>query len=330
MIVRRAAAVLGVLGLVVPLAACGSTPEVEGSAYPDWDAVDEEMLHRLDAELDRLFEGLVAVDPWRSYAWLDEDAGPSGVSYIHMRAGDKTLGWQSRVALVGNPPAVVHRRSSAYEGLMIDYVHYPGESVDYFVLGDAFLDLAPTRWVAREYSPYAPENELAMGLGGLCLVEGLGDACHINDAIYYTEHSDAADRVRRDVTVAEDGSVQVRTEVTLDALIEAVVISVADELLAEWTDEALQTLVPTSFWLDPDGGLLKIEVNGIVPLVDGRDDLYIQAGFESTGLASSADVPPLPPRDEITYVSADEWDAIQVEIDERIMERRRADRGRPE
>lgn len=324
---RPVVAALGALAVVVPLAACGSTPTVEGSAYPDWDAVDEEMFHRLDDELDRLFEGFDAMDPFRSDAWIGEDTGPSGVSYVHMRVGDNTLGWQSRVALVGNPPAVVYRRSSAFEGLMIDYVHYPGDSVDYFVLGDAFTDLAPTRWVGRQWSPYSPDNALAMGLGGLCLVEGLGDACHINDAIYYTENSEAAERARRDVTVDEDGAVHVRTEVTLDAMLEAGVIDVSEEVLVEWTDEAFATLVPASFWLDAEGMLRKIEVNGVVPLVDGEDDLYIQAGFESTGPASGEDVPQLPSADEITYVSKAEWDAMLDVINDRIVERRRAERG---
>lgn len=323
---RRLAAVVGALAVVAPLAACGGEQEyLTGAAYPDWAGVDVEMELRVDEQLERVREYFRSIDPFVAHAFAGRDTGVAAVVYQHVEAGDRTLAWQSDIAVVGDPPAIVFRRSTAYEGMMIDFVHYAGDSFDYVVVGDAFLDLAPSRWVAVGNSWFDPYGARA-GQVDICTLEGFEEACEIVAAIAYTEQSEQADLVRRDVVVDDNGGVQVRTQITLESLIEEEVLDVAPEYLSTWTEEALQSLLPTTFWLDPSGALLKIEVNGVVPLLEGENDMFVQLGFESVGVATSADIPEPPARAEVTILTAAEWTELFNAMDERVEARRRADR----
>lgn len=309
--------------LLVAGSVAGCAPTVHGSAHPDWTAVDAAMAERFDHELDRLFDSLDAIDPFTS----DAEPAVTGVSYTHMQFDVREVRVQSEVIMVGNPVSVVARRSSAYTGLMIDRVHVAGDLVDYLLLGDAYVDLAPTPWVQAPSTINHDEDSPFLAFLNLCFVEGFDGVCNINNAIYYTEQSDAADRMRKSVTVDNDGGVHARTEVTFAAAIQAGAVLADDDVVAMWSEEMLESFIPVSFWLDPEGRFVKIELNGTVQGTGDISDVTLQVGFEVTGVATEADIPARPAPEDVTVLTRDDLADFYARMEEILMERIRAEQG---
>lgn len=310
---RRPRAV--VVGAAVALAVAGTAvggcapPPVTGQAVPDWQAVQENQDVRFEAQLDALAASITAADSFTR----DVDTDVAGVAYTHATFGEDTLDNQIFVAIHGNPPTLFQQQTDAEAGATLDEIHLPGDQWDYYLLGERFTSLAPTRWVRM---PTSYQGQPVNPLGTLCATAGFYHACFLHDMIRLTAESDRGADVRRLVSVSDDGTVHSQTEVTLQALLDTgQVLSFTDELLAQFSDEMRQSLIPVHFWQDADGNLLKMEMNGVFEGDGAAGDLEVQTGFEVTGLGSGVETPALPPEWDITTIDTADgvaafWDGV--------------------
>lgn len=307
---RSLAAALGA-GLVLVLAGCTTEP-VGGDAYPDWDVVDTRAAERFDAQLALLESVIESSSPFRS----DSSTDTTGVSYVHATYGDKDTGSQSVVAIRGNPASVFIQQTDADDGFTIDTLHVGGESVDYLLLGEGYSSLAPTPWVqVPTVYGHPGEDDLVAGLRTMCFVDGFQTVCEVRDAILATAASEQGASMRRFVRTEDDGTVLSETEVTLaSVLADGMIIAIPPEISDEFSDEMLESFIPVSMWQDPEGRLLKMELNGTVRGTDGAEDLVVQVGFEITGKATRKNFPPAPDRADVTVVPEDQIAAFYTEM----------------
>jgi len=297
---RRPLAAVAAVGVLLGLGACSPEP-VRGEAFPDWDAVDVAATERFTAQMDLLDSHILESSPFTT----GETTDITGVTYTHATFGEDTSAGQSVVAVSGNPASLFTQQNDPGTGRTIDMLHVGGDSWDYLLLGDGLDTDIETPWV-RFPTLYGSLGIL--GDNAMCYVLGFSTVCDVRDAINATEASDAGPSMRRTVTSSRDGEVLSQTEVTLQSILDAEMLSMPESLTAMLTDTMLSTLVPVNLWQDADGALLKIEMNGVVPGEGDVPDLVLQLGFEITGTAARDDVPPAPELDDVTTLSETERD----------------------
>lgn len=297
---RRPLAAVAAVGVLLGLGACSPEP-VRGEAFPDWDAVDVAATERFTAQMDLLDSHILESSPFTT----GETTDITGVTYTHATFGEDTSAGQSVVAVSGNPASLFTQQNDPGTGRTIDMLHVGGDSWDYLLLGDGLDTDIDTPWV-RFPTLYGSLGIL--GDNAMCYVLGFSTVCDVRDAINATEASDAGPSMRRTVTSSRDGEVLSQTEVTLQSILDAEMLSMPESLTAMLTDTMLSTLVPVNLWQDADGALLKIEMNGVVPGEGDVPDLVLQLGFEITGTAARDDVPPAPELDDVTTLSETERD----------------------
>ena len=297
---RRLLTTAAVVGMLLGVGACSPEP-VRGEAFPDWDAVDVAATERFTAQMDLLDSHILESSPFTT----GETTDITGVTYTHATFGEDTSAGQSVVAVSGNPASLFTQQNDPGTGRTIDMLHVGGDSWDYLLLGDGLDTDIDTPWV-RFPTLYGSLGIL--GDNAMCYVLGFSTVCDVRDAINATEASDAGPSMRRTVTSSRDGEVLSQTEVTLQSILDAEMLSMPESLTAMLTDTMLSTLVPVNLWQDADGALLKIEMNGVVPGEGDVPDLVLQLGFEITGTAARDDVPPAPELDDVTTLSETERD----------------------
>lgn len=297
---RRLGAAAATLALLLSAGAC-SPGTVRGEAFPDWEAVDTAATARFAAQMELLDSHILTSSPFTTAATTDI----TGVSYSHATFGEDTVAGQSVVALSGNPVSLFTQQNDPGTGRTIDVLHVGGDSWDYLLLGDGLNTDITTPWV-RFPTLYGSLGTL--GEDAMCLVLGFSTVCDVRDAVSATEESEAGASMRRSVRTTRDGSVLSQTEVTLQSILDAELLTMPPTLSGTLTDTMLTTLVPVSLWQDPEGGLLKVEMNGVVPGSDGVPDLVVQLGFEITGTAARDDVPSTPDLADVTTLTDDERD----------------------
>ena len=297
---RRPLAAVAAVGVLLGLGACSPEP-VRGEAFPDWDAVDVAATERFTAQMDLLDSHILESSPFTT----GETTDITGVTYTHATFGEDTSAGQSVVAVSGNPASLFTQQNDPGTGRTIDMLHVGGDSWDYLLLGDGLDTDIDTPWV-RFPTLYGSLGIL--GDNAMCYVLGFSTVCDVRDAIDATEASDAGPSMRRTVTSSRDGEVLSQTEVTLQSILDAEMLSMPESLTEMLTDTMLSTLVPVNLWQDADGALLKIEMNGVVPGEGDVPDLVLQLGFEITGTAARDDVPPAPELDDVTTLSETERD----------------------
>lgn len=297
---RRPLAAVAAVGVLLGLGACSPEP-VRGEAFPDWDAVDVAATERFTAQMDLLDSHILESSPFTT----GETTDITGVTYTHATFGEDTSAGQSVVAVSGNPASLFTQQNDPGTGRTIDMLHVGGDSWDYLLLGDGLDTDIDTPWV-RFPTLYGSLGIL--GDNAMCYVLGFSTVCDVRDAINATEASDAGPSMRRTVTSSRDGEVLSQTEVTLQSILDAEMLSMPESLTEMLTDTMLSTLVPVNLWQDADGALLKIEMNGVVPGEGDVPDLVLQLGFEITGTAARDDVPPAPELDDVTTLSETERD----------------------
>lgn len=300
----------GLLGVAVAtVAALGGCAQqtVPGEGFPDWEAVERNDEARFEAQLDALAAAITRADPFAN----EVDTDVAGVAYVHAVFGEDTLDTQYFVAIHGSPPAMYYQQTEAVAGATIDEVHLPGAQYDYYLLGEHFAGLAPTSWVRM---PSIYDASTPYELGSLCEVAGFYQACFLHEMIELTAESGAD--VRRLVSVESDGTVHSQTEITLQALLDTdEIVRIDDDVVAEFPDAMLESLIPVHFWQDAEGNLIKMEMNGVFEGDEVSGDLLMQVGFEVTGLGSAVEVPTLPPEWDVTTIEGDEqitafWDQV--------------------
>lgn len=296
----RLGAVATSVALLLGAAAC-SPGTVRGEAFPDWEDVDTAATARFAAQMDLLDSHILTSSPFTTAATTDI----TGVTYSHATFGEETVAGQSVVALSGNPASLFTRQNDPGTGRTIDVLHVGGDSWDYLLLGDGLDTEITTPWV-RFPTLYGSLGIL--GENAMCLVLGFSTVCDVRDAISATEESEAGASMRRSVRTTRDGSVLSQTEVSLQSVLDVQLLTMPDSLYSMLTDTMLSSLVPVSLWQDEDGGLLKVEMNGVVPGSDDVPDLVVQLGFEITGTAARDDVPPAPDLADVTTLTDDERD----------------------
>jgi len=297
---RRPLVAAAVVGVLLGVGACSPEP-VRGEAFPDWDAVDVAATERFTAQMDLLDSHILESSPFTT----GETTDITGVTYTHATFGEDTSAGQSVVAVSGNPASLFTQQNDPGTGRTIDMLHVGGDSWDYLLLGDGLDTDIDTPWV-RFPTLYGSLGIL--GDNAMCYVLGFSTVCDVRDAINATEASDAGPSMRRTVTSSRDGEVLSQTEVTLQSILDAEMLSMPESLTAMLTDTMLSTLVPVNLWQDADGALLKVEMNGVVPGEGDVPDLVLQLGFEITGTAARDDVPPAPELDDVTTLSETERD----------------------
>jgi hypothetical protein len=297
---RRLLTTAAVVGMLLGVGACSPEP-VRGEAFPDWDAVDVAATERFTAQMDLLDSHILESSPFTT----GETTDITGVTYTHATFGEDTSAGQSVVAVSGNPASLFTQQNDPGTGRTIDMLHVGGDSWDYLLLGDGLDTDIDTPWV-RFPTLYGSLGIL--GDNAMCYVLGFSTVCDVRDAINATEASDAGPSMRRTVTSSRDGEVLSQTEVTLQSILDAEMLSMPESLTEMLTDTMLSTLVPVNLWQDADGALLKIEMNGVVPGEGDVPDLVLQLGFEITGTAARDDVPPAPELDDVTTLSETERD----------------------
>lgn len=297
---RRPLVAAAVVGMLLGLGACSPEP-VRGEAFPDWDAVDVAATERFTAQMDLLDSHILESSPFTT----GETTDITGVTYTHATFGEDTSAGQSVVAVSGNPASLFTQQNDPGTGRTIDMLHVGGDSWDYLLLGDGLDTDIDTPWV-RFPTLYGSLGIL--GDNAMCYVLGFSTVCDVRDAIAATEASDAGPSMRRTVTSSRDGEVLSQTEVTLQSILDAEMLSMPESLTEMLTDTMLSTLVPVNLWQDADGALLKVEMNGVVPGEGDVPDLVLQLGFEITGTAARDDVPPAPELDDVTTLSETERD----------------------
>lgn len=292
---RRPLAAAAAVGILLGVSACSTEP-VRGEAFPDWDAVDVVATERFTAQMDLLDSHILESSPFTT----GETTDITGVTYTHATFGEDTSAGQSVVAVSGNPASLFTQQNDPGTGRTIDMLHVGGDSWDYLLLGDGLDTDIDTPWV-RFPTLYGSLGIL--GDNAMCYVLGFSTVCDVRDAINATEASDAGPSMRRTVTSSRDGEVLSQTEVTLQSILDAEMLSMPESLTAMLTDTMLSTLVPVNLWQDADGALLKIEMNGVVAGEGDVPDLVLQLGFEITGTAARDDVPPVPELADVTTLS---------------------------
>lgn len=193
-------------------------------------------------------------------------------------------------------------------GLTIDRVHVQGSPTTYYLFGDAYLSVTKTPWVG------VPEGDLDGTPESVCLYPSVWYLCGMVTA--WTNTRDAhGEAMPVHVSINEDGSKQLRTAVTLRAIVDARIFSISDDLDAKISEETYNTFLPMDVFFDANGLVTKAEINGGF----GDDPhLQLQLGFEMLGDPPQDEVPNDPAGLDPKYITmlsdpkaiADFWNAI--------------------
>lgn len=300
-ILRRPHAAVGVLATVLligSLTACSGDVAM-GEAYPDWDQVEALNIARFDAQMALLDERIARSDPFKT----DASMNIIGVRYSLLTYGEEEFGNNNTVVLHGNPASQFTQMVDPGTGTTADSLHIGGTEWDYLLLGSGYHNSTPTPWVRF------PTLSEAVNAGGsttdLCDVLGVKTMCDLRTAMNQTAET-ATGLIRKSAKVADDGSVFIQTEVTLQSTIDSELYVLPEDATAILTDSMRSALLPVNIWQNTEGDLTKVEINGIVAGVDDDPDLQVQLGFEITGVSTIDDIPAVPADNLVTTLTLDE------------------------
>lgn len=262
---------------------------------------------------DRDAEQAAAFD--RTYAaaqgWFTGERDEQGTSYRHLRY---TSPQEKRVRTVdleidyarmgrGHDIALLRRDRLARPGFSLDFLHTPGSDEDLVLLGDRYRQPAdgwvgePTPWIAR------PTVMADSGGWNPCATASTSLVCDLDKAVAATRK--ALPDVPRTYQQTPDGTVTARTGIRLLDLVAYDLVGVNASQLALLQTE-LDTLVPLTITVAPDGTFTRLELNG--RLTTPSATIEMQLGVEHRGDATAADfpAPPTDPR-QIRHVGRVEY-----------------------
>lgn len=207
--------------------------------------------------------------------------------YLHIETeknGSKHVEYATSV----DGESYVSQRISDQPDEAFDQSHEAGSPHTYFLLGDKFKqNLAggkswvqvPVRDLDRTRTPEAN-----------CALYSVSYMCALVDAWNLTNES--RENVPVQLSRTSAGDQHFATAVTYASLADAGLIPAGGQFDGFLSEESRAALIPLHLWVNPDGVVTKIEVNGVLT-GDGGEELRLQIGFEITAGAASGSMRPV-------------------------------------
>lgn len=297
--------VLAGIAAAAALLLAGCTSPQAGAAMADRDAVRAFNAERFD-------EAFAMFDEW-----MVTEQDVKATVFWHGQYNDRTARREVDITIYHGtnssdpaPPAF-HTQSRTEEGARDHYDEYhpSGSEYDYALLGEKYQDLAPTDWIAYPTAMHADGYNV-------CMITGWQTLCNMGLALERT-HERHAENVVKQYSEAGDGTIELRTGVTLLQVLDSRVYGPQVELINEIDDELLDQFIPVTIRITPDGELQEFRFNGTVEA--GGDSFAVDAGFVVEGESTASDFPPPPSAFDVTELTRDEYSELmnrKAEIDD--------------
>lgn len=277
--VRRASAAVVALTSAVLLSGCDALPSVE---VQPWAVAhhDEKIAYHSDAG-----EALLNLDATAGLASLEQF---QAVGYHHVEGDQWRVRFEYQSSVDGE--GFVSKFSSSKAGYSFDQSHEAGSNMTYYLLGDELKKKASDgkTWV-----------EVPLGdLGRMqhperaCNLFAVQFSCSLIEAWNITREN--VDSVPVKLATTETGEQHFTTAVSIGALDEAGLKVRSSQ--NQGADAALSDdiLLPFHIWVNADGIITKMEVNGVVTDDEGSG-IRMQIGFEITSFSASTELVPVDP-----------------------------------
>ncbi|RZQ64085.1 hypothetical protein [Amycolatopsis suaedae] len=262
----------------VALLATGCAQGRAGTALPDGDQAANYVTEKFRTKLEGL-KGEFSGDKSRK-ARLESFA----------RIGEKNANTTLDSVQFGSPPSrFVQLRSNKDAGDFREFLHPAGDPLDYMHLGPVYSSLASTPWVSREYTG-----------GNLieCYWNGMIDACKLVASVESSVKEGSGKAAKRAKSLP-DGGVELVADVPLRVFIKERVVVFPESLASKITEEQKGKTFPTTVVLNADGGLVRVEMVGVIP---GPSEVEVRIKYENLGPATARDIPKKPDAAQITHL----------------------------
>ena len=284
--IRHASLALLALSSSALLAGCQLLPEVE---VQPWAVAhhDEKIAFHKDAG-----DALLNLDATAGLASLKQF---QAVGFHHVEASDWRVHLEYQSSVDGE--GFVSKFSSSKTGYSFDQSHQAGSGDTYYLLGDELKKQASNgkSWVQVPIGDLGRMQDPQRA----CNLFAVAFSCNLIEAWNITRESMKSVPVK--LATSETGEQHFTTAVSIGALDEAglkVRSSNNQGLDASLPDD---TLVPFHIWVNEDGIINKMEVNGVAEDSSGGQ-VKLQIGFEITSFNASSELVPfdpckIPPKD---------------------------------
>ncbi|MDJ1370760.1 hypothetical protein [Gulosibacter molinativorax] len=226
---------------------------------------------------------LLNLDVTAGLASLDEF---QAVGYHHFETTDLTLHMEYETSVSGE--SYVSRLFTDMDGYSFDQSHEEGSGETFYLLGDKIKEeIADGKtWVSMP----VPDLGLKIDPAASCQLFAVAYTCALVDAWNLTR--DNLESVPVQLSRSESGDQHFATAVTYGSLSDTGLITGEGNVQGFDGKAMRDTLIPMHLWVNPDGIVTKIEVNGVLKDESGRE-LSLQIGFELTSTSASADMVPV-------------------------------------
>ncbi|WP_311478010.1 hypothetical protein [uncultured Gulosibacter sp.] len=182
----------------------------------------------------------------------------------------------------------VSRRVSSLEGDSFDQSHQAGSPYTYFLLGDRYKkQLAGGKtWVQLPMG----DLDRMRNAESNCTLYSVAYMCFLVKAWNNTKQQD--DNVPVQLSRSSNGDQHFATAVSYEALSDVGLIPSDGQFDGFLAEKTRAMKLPLHLWVNSDGAVTKIEVNGTLTGDDGHT-LRLQIGFEMTATAPSGSMKPV-------------------------------------
>lgn len=228
---------------------------------------------------------LLNLDATAGFATLNEFQAV-GFHHVESPSWRVHLEYESSVSGEG----FVSKFSSNKSGFSFDQSHQAGSNETYYLLGDELKNRASNgkSWVSV---PVGDLNRM-QDPPRACKLFAVAFSCNLIEAWNITREQHKSVPVK--LAQSETGERHFTTAVSLSALDEAGLTIRADETEGFDAKTADETLVPFHIWVDANGIVTKMEVNGVAVGANG-EEMALQIGFELTSTSASSELKPVDP-----------------------------------
>lgn len=226
---------------------------------------------------------LLNLDATAGLASLDEF---QAVGYHHFEATELELHMEYETSVSGE--SYVSRLFTDMDGYSFDQSHEAGSGETYFLLGDHIAEeiAGGKSWVSMP----VPDLGLKADPDSACQLFAVAYMCALVDAWNLTR--DGIESVPVQLSSSESGDQHFATAVSYGALSDTGLILREGDLKGFGDDAVRDTLIPMHLWVNPDGIITKIEVNGVLKSESGNQ-LSMQIGFELMSQSASTEMVPV-------------------------------------
>lgn len=296
---RRAGGMLATGAVAVALTACAPIVDAAHDAGLGYEVDPWVVAHH--NEKTTFHEGagdeLLNLDATAGLASLDEF---QAVGYHHFEATELELHMEYETSVQGE--SYVSQLFTDMDGYSFDQSHEEGSGETFYLLGDKIKEeIADGKsWVSMP----VPDLGLKSDPAAACQLFAVAYMCALVDAWNVTRED--LESVPVQLSSTESGEQHFSTAVSYGALSDTGLILREGDLKGFTGDAMRNTLVPMHLWVDPDGILTKIEVNGVLKSESGSE-LSMQIGFELKSTSASEDMVPVSsadiPKDDLYRIT---------------------------